>query len=107
MRHLASAARHVRPSVCISGLPSVHAVRVRPQEAAGQAGARAFLAGHSSLRVTGRPAGRHGLPGSHRDLSRTVLPRPAAPARPSLAGWPLSGLFPRLPSLADCRGEQR
>jgi len=82
-------------------------VRVRPQEAAGQAGARAFLAGHSSLRVTGRPAGRHGLPGSHRDLSRTVLPRPAAPARPSLAGWPLSGLFPRLPSLADCRGEQR
>ena len=86
MHHLASARTSRPPSASISGLPSVHAVRVRPQEAADQAGTRAFLAGHSSLRVTGRPAGRHGLPGSHRDLPRTVLPRPAAPARRSLAG---------------------
>ena len=46
MHHLASARTSRPPSASISGLPSVHAVRVRPQEAADQAGARAFLAGH-------------------------------------------------------------
>jgi hypothetical protein len=88
VHHLAFA-RTSRPPLRLYLRPALRTRGEGPSaEAADQAGARAFLAGHSSLRVTGRPAGRHGLPGSHRDLSRTVLPRPAAPARPSLAGWP-------------------
>jgi len=88
MHHFASARTSRPPAVCISGLPCVRAVRIRPQKAADQAGARVFLAGHISGRVTGRPAGRHGLPGSDRDLPRTVLRCPAGPGAAIAGQWP-------------------
>ena len=107
MHHLASA-RTSRPPLRLHLRPALRTRRKGPSAGGCRPGWRPGVPRRAQQSAGDRPPCRQAR--AARQSPGSVADRAAAPGSPgaAIAGRvALSGLFPRLPSLADCRGEQR